>query len=168
MLLDMERQRPSRWMAHNASAPGRAWQRATRVRLPPARKDESKDSKDLKDLKEAKEEPEVTDWIKEAKDSKDDKDAEVKINPDNFDPFGTTNLIVLPEVAGLRAVVADLAGRLATLESRLGAAPEPFIGAELRPDLVGGPDYPDPATVEERMRAADPAAKREFDAPPGP
>jgi immune inhibitor A len=157
-------------------------------------KDRAKDSKDVKDSadtpksrdkdvkdawdtpknrqKDAKDDKDQVDVpIKDrAKDAKDDKDnnPEVPIKPEPDAPgrFGLQDLFAQPSEAALRATIADLSARLSELESHLGAqaAPRPFIGSDLRPDLVGGPVYgDDPATLADRMRSGDRAAKWEFD-----
>lgn len=67
------------------------------------------------------------------------------------------------------STLESLEARVAALEEAIGgAAPaEPFIGGELRPDLVGGPEYDvQQGDLTERMAAGDPAAKREFDTAP--
>lgn len=71
--------------------------------------------------------------------------------------------------AGLvAAMVDDLAARVASLEQLADAGPpaEPFIGEDLRPDLLGGPVYGSGGDLESRMAAGDPGAKRAFDSPP--
>jgi immune inhibitor A len=69
----------------------------------------------------------------------------------------------------LAATLARLEGRLAAIEDALGAGQgQAFIGPELRPDLVGGPEYPGAGSdLEQRMAMGDPTAKREFDSSPG-
>ena len=71
--------------------------------------------------------------------------------------------------ASLEATLARLEGRLAAIEDALGGGQgQAFIGPELRPDLVGGPQYPAAgADLEQRMAMGDPTAKREFDHAPG-
>ncbi|HEV7657867.1 MAG TPA: M6 family metalloprotease domain-containing protein [Mycobacteriales bacterium] len=62
--------------------------------------------------------------------------------------------------------VADLSTRMAALEEALGGQQtgggEPFIPAELRPTLSGGPSYPT-GTAPDRMATGDRDAKREYD-----
>ena len=69
----------------------------------------------------------------------------------------------------LAATLARLEGRLAAIEEALGGGQgQAFIGPELRPDLVGGPQYPAAGSdLEQRMAMGDPTAKREFDHLPG-
>jgi immune inhibitor A len=63
--------------------------------------------------------------------------------------------------------VAVLEARVSALEQVVGASAQPFIGAELRPDLLGGPATAAPAAdLGTQMAAGDPAAKRSYDAPP--
>jgi len=58
--------------------------------------------------------------------------------------------------------------RVSAIEQLVGAGAQPFIGAELRPDLLGaqaagaGPA----ADLTAQMAAGDAAAKRSYDAPP--
>lgn len=123
-------------------------------------KDRPKDRKDLpKDLKEPwKDRKDVRKEFKEP--FKERKDHIKEIKEQEWPPIGGAP----GEQGDLESTVADLAARVAALE---GQAAEPFIGAELRPDLIGGPDYGKEATsAAERMEAGDAEAKREFDAPP--
>ena len=71
--------------------------------------------------------------------------------------------------ASLAATLARLEGRLAAIEEALGGGQgQAFIGPELRPDLVGGPQYPAAGSdLQQRMAMGDPTAKREFDHLPG-
>jgi immune inhibitor A len=70
------------------------------------------------------------------------------------------------------AALADLGSRVAAIEDLLGmgggqpGGAEPFIGSELRPDLVGGPSYGPTPGQEDKMRAAEGGAKRAFDTGP--
>ncbi|HEY9373722.1 M6 family metalloprotease domain-containing protein [Streptomyces sp.] len=73
----------------------------------------------------------------------------------------------------LAATLMDLQTRLAALEQALGGAggggepEEPFIGAELRPDLLGGPQYgADAAALRDAVEAGDAQAKRAYDSLP--
>ncbi len=60
--------------------------------------------------------------------------------------------------------MAELEARVAALEGSVhGAAAQPFIGTDLRPDLTGGPSYADPSAG--RIASGDAMAKREYDAP---
>ncbi|QKV72714.1 M6 family metalloprotease domain-containing protein [Amycolatopsis sp. Hca4] len=123
-------------------------------------KDRPKDRKDLpKDLKEPwKDRKDVRKEFKEP--IKDRKDHLKELKEQEWPPIGRAP----GEQGDLEAAVADLAARVAALE---GQAAEPFIGAELRPDLIGGPDYGRETTsAAERMEAGDAAAKREYDSPP--
>jgi immune inhibitor A len=62
--------------------------------------------------------------------------------------------------------LSELEHRIAALEQVVsGAAAEPFIGSELRPDLIGGPTYSGSPDHVDRMAAGDAQAKREFDTP---
>ena len=63
----------------------------------------------------------------------------------------------------------EIAERLEALEAAAGGsqATEPFIGSELRPDLMGGPSYePERPELVAGMAAGDAASKRAFDSPP--
>jgi immune inhibitor A len=70
----------------------------------------------------------------------------------------------------LSQAVAELEARVSAIESSMGSGgeTEPFIGSELRPDLVGGPDYATPqgADLQARMAAGDRDAKIAFDTLP--
>jgi immune inhibitor A len=83
------------------------------------------------------------------------------------------------QAAGGQGGGAPLFDALAELDARIGAleevvwsatssgSAEPFIGSELRPDLLGGPAYPGAGpSLEERMVAGDATAKRHFDTLP--
>jgi immune inhibitor A len=136
---------------------------------------ERKDVKDRKDVVKESKEP-----IKERKDVKDRKD----VVKDHKEPF--------KELKDMREAPAEHSGvvgggyeaadpgqatdALGVLEARVGAleealgfgaATEPFIGAELRPDLVGGPDYGTTGSgLEQRMAAGDRDAKIQYDTLP--
>jgi len=47
-----------------------------------------------------------------------------------------------------------------------GQGAEPFIGSDLRPDLLGGPTYGPQGDIDSRLAAGDASAKRELDSPP--
>lgn len=70
-----------------------------------------------------------------------------------------------PSLEALSQAVADLDARLMALEGSRGAAvvPEPFIGSELRPDLMGGPDYGGQGDLQARMQNGDRDAKVAYD-----
>ncbi len=63
--------------------------------------------------------------------------------------------------------VAALEARVSAIEQLVGGA-QPFIGAELRPDLLGGPTAGAVSAVQlvTQMAVGDAAAKRSYDAPP--
>jgi immune inhibitor A len=132
-----------------------------------------KDSKDLKDrIKERKElskeiRKEIKEQVKERKDLKDRvevkgvaKEARETGAGYGFGE-GSTPAELLPNIA-------DLESRAATLEAMLGVGGEaqPFIGTELRPDLIGGPDYSNQGDLQQRMAAGDRDAKRAYDTLP--
>jgi hypothetical protein len=48
----------------------------------------------------------------------------------------------------------------------MGGQGEAFIGPQLRPDLMGAPDYGGVGDLQGRMAAADRDAKLAFDSPP--
>ncbi len=136
-------------------------------------KDRHKDLKErAKDLKDLKERPKELKELKEgAKELKDGKEL-VEWPPGGWRPYG------FAPAAGdggddLWSIVADLEARVAALEAAAGGGGvtaegpgvQPFIGEELRPDLLGGPGVPG-TDLEQRMAAGDASAKREFDAPP--
>ncbi|MFG6447497.1 M6 family metalloprotease domain-containing protein [Roseateles sp. BYS180W] len=140
------------------------------------RKDGKEASKDLKDLrKEITKDlrKEVKEVVKERKDLKDR--VEIKPRKEVFekpgggggggDPLGSINS---EGDSALLQVVMSLEQRVAELEAGGAAAAEmsaqPFIGAELRPDLAGAPDAGDDhADLQERMARGDASAKRAFD-----
>jgi immune inhibitor A len=68
----------------------------------------------------------------------------------------------------LNQAVAELEARVAALESSMGwgGNAEPFIGSDLRPDLVGGPSYSGTGDLQARMAAGDRDAKVAFDTLP--
>ena len=68
----------------------------------------------------------------------------------------------------VRQSVAELEARLTAIEGALGwgGTTEPFIGSDVRPDLVGGPDYARAGDLQERMAAGDRDAKLAFDTLP--
>ena len=63
--------------------------------------------------------------------------------------------------------IGALEARLSAVEQLIGTAAQPFIGAELRPDLLGGPQASRylRRTADTQMAAGDAAAKRNYDAP---
>lgn len=73
-----------------------------------------------------------------------------------------------PALEALTQTVAELEARVAMLESTKvgGAGAELFIGSELRPDLVGGPDYASQGDLQARMLAGDRDAKNAYDTLP--
>jgi len=129
-------------------------------------KEPFKDRKDtIKELKEPfKERKDLKEPFKERKDLKEPfKDGKEFEQPAGAGPSAAD------ETAG---ALADLGARVAALEDLLGvgagqqAVVEPFIGAELRPDLIGGPTYGPTPALEEKMRAAEGGSKRAFDTGP--
>ena len=126
-------------------------------------KEVAKDRKDLKDrTKEQKEGKEFKELFKERKDLKD------RVEFKFFDrPGGGFSG---PAHAGtpqdVNQSLADLEARVSALEAAMesgGQAAEPFISSELRPDLVGGPDYGAQHNLQQRMAAGDRDAKIAFD-----
>jgi immune inhibitor A len=142
-------------------------------------KETLKDRKDLKDRKEhVKEFKEAKEATKERKDFKDRfegkslgkelKDVrEGKGLKENFErPGGAEQPAPSDDVI---QSIAELDARLTALEAAIGMTGEgePFIGAEQRPDLVGGPVYDTAAgDLNERMAAGDRDAKLAFDTLP--
>jgi immune inhibitor A len=129
-------------------------------------KEVAKDRKDLKDRKEGKEGKEVAKDRKDLKDRKEGKEI-AKDLKDRFErpSGGFSQSAVQPD---LNQIVSDLEARVAVLEAVLGSGgdTEPFIGSELRPDLIGGPDYTGRGDLERRMATGDRDAKIAFDTLP--
>jgi immune inhibitor A len=146
-------------------------------------KDTLKDSKDGKETKEGKEGKDTKELrkeiVKEVKElrkelikevAKDRKDLKDRVEVKAFDrpPFGRTS-----GATGTPSVSAEafsaLEARVAAIEAAVtgvgpgGAASEPFIGSDLRPDLLGAPDYSDQQSLQTRMAAGDRDAKITFD-----
>ncbi|WP_342371661.1 M6 family metalloprotease domain-containing protein [Propioniciclava soli] len=129
-------------------------------------KEIAKDAKDLhKDVKEAAKD--AKDGRKEIKEAvKDIKEARKEFR--ELPPIGRPLAVSGADDGG------DLAGRVAALEEAVATllgelAPEPwepFIGADLRPDLIGSGSPADPS-LEQRLAAGDAGAKREFDGAAG-
>jgi immune inhibitor A len=123
----------------------------------------------------AKERKETKEFAKEfskelAKERKDMKDRfETKSPKEVFERPGGG----LPGGAGAQAdelgqAVAGLEARVAAIEAAMAPGGEavPFIGSELRPDLVGGPSYTGAEDLQHRMAAGDRDAKLAFDTLP--
>lgn len=135
-------------------------------------KDVHKDVKELnKDRKDLKDRVEVKNTVKELVDNRPKSPKELAERPPGGG-FGERTGMTLggegAELAQLAQILGDIEGRLATLEDALvgQGSSEPFIGSELRPDLVGGPDYGSSGDLQGRMAAADRDAKSAFDSPP--
>jgi immune inhibitor A len=64
--------------------------------------------------------------------------------------------------------IAQLEERIAMLEAAMGMGGEgeAFIGSQLRPDLIGAPDYSGQGDLQRRMASGDRDAKLAFDTPP--
>ncbi|MFJ4649616.1 M6 family metalloprotease domain-containing protein [Streptomyces bobili] len=141
-------------------------------------KEPSKEVKDFKDGKEivkAAKEP-----FKEGKDRKDLRDnktpfKEIKDDFDGATPQAPMGSLGEQGAIGgtadpTAAAILDLQTRLAALEQAAGGAgepAEPFIGTELRPDLLGGPQYGTGAdALREAVEAGDAQAKRAYDSLP--
>ena len=126
-------------------------------------KELAKNRKDSKDrFKERKDGKEFKEVFKERKDLKD------RVEFKFFDRPGGG--FVGPAQAGpspeLSQALADLDARVSALEAALGSGgegAEPFISGELRPDLVGGPDYDAQQNLQTRMASGDRDAKIAFD-----
>ncbi len=151
-------------------------------------KELSKERKDLKDVvkefKERKDQKEKELWkeTKElAKDRKDLKDrVETKqlvkdLRDEGGGGKGPKELVEWPGGFGEGGLaseaghgIADLEERIAILEAAmgLGGQGEAFIGPQLRPDLMGAPDYSGLGDLQSRMAAGDRDAKLAFDSPP--
>jgi immune inhibitor A len=155
-------------------------------------KELAKDRKDLKDqtkeLKEQnKERKDLKDRIKEFKElGKEQKDLKDRVEGKRFDKEfidigggkGPKELAERPgwftpatqggATPDLSQTVAQLEERVATLEAAIGLGGEgqSFIGGELRPDLMGGPEYSARGDLQQQMQAGDRDAKLAFDTPP--
>jgi immune inhibitor A len=130
-------------------------------------KEVSKDRKDQKDrVKERKDGKEFKEVFKERKDLKDRVEFKVFDRPGGTFP-GPAQSGASYDVS---QSLADLDARVSALEAALGSggeAAEPFISSELRPDLVGGPDYSaQQQNLQERMATGDRDAKVAYDSMP--
>jgi immune inhibitor A len=141
-------------------------------------KEANKDRKDLKDrLKEHKE------LSKELKDFKDRFEGGKRFDKELRDIGGGKGPKELVERPGggwtspgtpgqgapdVTQIMAQLEERLATLEAAVGIGGEgqAFIGSELRPDLMGGPEYSAQGDLQQRMAGGDRDAKLAFDTLP--
>jgi immune inhibitor A len=139
-------------------------------------KDLRKDTKELaKDLKDGRKD--IKESLKDSKDAaKEGKDLKEGAGDKPFDRPGGGDLGGGGFGAGADYYDADsgagydrigeLEARVAALEATVAAgAAQPFIGSDLRPDLIGGPAA-DQGNLTGRMASADPSAKREFDTAP--
>jgi immune inhibitor A len=134
-------------------------------------KEISKDFKDaVKDTKEFKEgRKDIKDVVKDTKEfkegrkegNKDFKDVAREKNTQEF----ARQIPNSNQASSTAAIIADLQMRVALLEElvQMSNAAEPFIGEELRPDLMGGPIYNLDNDLEGRMSSGDRDAKIEFD-----
>jgi immune inhibitor A len=122
---------------------------------------ESKEGKEGKETKEIKERKESKEFYKDRKDFKDRFEFKLFDRPGGGF-FGAGQPAPSPDVT---QAVADLDARVTALEAALGmgSQSEPFIGSELRPDLVGGPDYSTRDNLVKRMASGDRDAKIAFD-----
>ncbi|MFE0653420.1 M6 family metalloprotease domain-containing protein [Streptomyces sp. NPDC059534] len=124
-------------------------------------KDPSKEAKELKETKE---------W-KDAKEHRDHKTPHKEIK-DDFDNPPDVARSAGAEHGPAADVITDLQTRIAALEHTVGRAggegeAEPFIGADLRPDLIGGPQYgPGTDALREAVEDGDVQAKRSYDSLP--
>lgn len=139
-------------------------------------KDAIKDSKEFKegrkDIKDSKEFKEGRKDSKELKEGRKDSKERKEGNKDFKDAAREKNIQEfagsIPDSASessTAAVIADLQMRVALLEElvQMGNTVEPFIGEDLRPDLMGGPVYDLGNDLEGRMSSGDRDAKIEFD-----
>jgi len=119
-------------------------------------KEVAKEHKELpKEVKEVKEVKEHKELPKEVKEGKEIKEVASEWPPNKpgggGDPFG------------FGGDIASLDARVSALESIVGGGKQPFIGADLRPDLTGGTPQAGRSSLERRMSRGDASAKREFD-----
>ena len=126
-------------------------------------KELAKERKDLKDrTKERKEGKEFKEVFKERKDLKDRVEFKFFDRPGG----GFAGPASAGESPDVGQALADLDARVSALEAAMesgGAPAEPFISSELRPDLVGGPDYEAQQNLQTRMATGDRDAKIAFD-----
>ena len=129
---------------------------------------ERKDAKEsIKDFRDN----DLRKWIKDAKDSREFKEPDRPPFDRPFDRRFSQSFDTSTEAAGddVGDLLNEIIQRLEAVEAAVaGAAPaEPFIGADLRPDLVGGPTYDEAeAQLIAGMASGDAASKRSYDSPP--
>src|SRR5215831_17531934 len=129
---------------------------------------DNKDQKDLikegKEIKEvAKERKDLKDRIKDRKESKEVAKERKDLKDRVERPSDSFSQGAMPP--DLSQTVGELEARVAALEAAIGSGgvAEPFIGSDLRPDLIGGPDYTGQGDLERRMAVGDRDAKIAFD-----
>jgi immune inhibitor A len=134
-------------------------------------KDQVKETKEGKETKElSKERKDQKDRIKEIKEGKEFKEVFKELK-DRFEskgferPGGGIFGSAQTAASDVTQAVAELDARVSAIEAALGAGgqAQPFIGSDLRPDLVGGPDYSGRGNLQERMASGDRDAKIAFD-----
>ena len=145
-------------------------------------KDRKEHTKEIKEVKEHVKEnvkENVKETVKERKDLKDRVEGgklQTKEVKDLGEGKGPKELAERPGGFGdlggggdLAQALADLEARMTALETSMGttSAAQPFIGADERPDLVGGPEYGSSGgDLNLRMAQGDRDAKVAFDTPP--
>ena len=147
-------------------------------------KDAKDTHKDTKDTKEGKETKEIFKDFKDAlkdfhkdgkeifKDFKDSKDGRKELKEGGAKEFGERPPGGGGDGGGFVSApddrLAALEARVSAIEQVVGASAQPFIGQELRPDLLGGPQDAGPSASDlgAQMAAGEAGAKRTFDTAP--
>lgn len=142
-----------------------------------ARKDLKEPFKERKDHKDSWKDLRDNDLGKRLKDAKDAREEFRPRWPPFNGPFGNESGMGDYRMAetggdGIEVLLLGISERLEALEATVAGAEgapatQPFIGSDLRPDLLGGPTYGDaPPELIEGMASGDAASKRAFDSPP--
>jgi immune inhibitor A len=115
--------------------------------------------KEFKEFKEIRKEgqKDIKEFKEGGKDFKDAGEKSLRETAEQAPSSSPTN--------SMETTIADLQMRMTFLEQLIGMgnSVEPFIGEDLRPDLIGGPMYGNGENLEGRMSAGDRDAKIEFD-----
>jgi immune inhibitor A len=138
--------------------------------LPKELKDSHKEFKELpKELKDRAEHKAIPKELKESWKELKEFAKDLKEGAKEFKEAASEKPFDRPGGGGLEeeaTSLASLEARVSALEHLLGGAAEPFIGAEIRPELMGGPTRRAEPDLRARMAAADSHAKRSYDTTP--